>query len=229
MCSVPAGPEVPVPEAGALAGARDRSGLSPREWLAQALDPGSPIIELRRNRVDDQMLELHLGTTVLAHHSRLPLRTNGVSSAALDMCLPSVPGLDSLFSELRRVLRPTGTFAALVPARPICSRGQLRAWWPLHRALGGRPRFRNDSARDHLHWLVASADFAVLADDRRTFHLPIPGAAAATRAVNGLVLDGVWPPDLAPDRLDRACDTLAGFASPGRTLPIPLRLLVARR
>lgn len=230
MCSVPAGRAVPLPEASALTSARDRNGLSPREWLTRTLDSTIPIVELRhRARHADGMLELRLGDTLLAHHGHLPLRTNGVGSVALDMCLPSIPGLDPLFSELRRILWPTGTFAALVPARPVWSRGELRDWKPLHQALGGRPRFRNESARDHLHWLVASADFAVLADDRRTFHLPAPNAREAGHVLDGLVLDGVWPPDLPPARLDRAREALTRHAGPGRTLPIPLRLLVARR
>jgi hypothetical protein len=95
--------------------------------------------------------------------------------------------------------------------------------------MGGRPRFHHESARDHLHWLVTAADFAVLADERRTFRLPVPDADSAGRVANGLVVDGVWPPDLTTDRLDLARAALLRYAGPGRTLPIPLRLLVARR
>jgi SAM-dependent methyltransferase len=175
------------------------------------------------------VLELRAGTTLLAHHGQLPLRTGSVAAVALDMCLPSVPGLDRLFSELRRVLRPAGTVAALVPAAPMRSLAELRAWWPLYRAMGGRPKFRHESARDHLHWLLNAADFAVMADDRRTFWLPIPDTQSAERVVDGLVADGVWPPDVTTDRLALAHAAMIGCAAPGRTLPIPLRLLVARR
>jgi SAM-dependent methyltransferase len=218
---------VPLAEAGALAGARDRDDRSPRWWLARSLGAAVPLVRLRRRC--DVVLELCSGTTALAHHGQLPLRTSTVGAVSLDMCLPSVPGLDPLFSELRRVLRPTGTLAVLVPARPTRSPAELRAWWPLHRAMGGRPRFHHESARDHLHWLVTAADFAVLADERRTFRLPVPDADSAGRVANGLVVDGVWPPDLTADRLDLARAALLRYAGPGRTLPIPLRLLVARR
>jgi SAM-dependent methyltransferase len=233
MCSVPAGPAVPLSEATSLSGARDRDRHSPHDWLATAIARAAPRVELRVSaRHHDGTLELRRAgseTAIAAHHGRLPLRTSSLGAVALDMCLPSLPGLDPLFSELRRVLRPTGTIAALVPSRPGWSPTELRVWWPLHRALGGRPRFRHESARDQLHWLAAAADFTVLTDERRTFALPVPDAASARCVVHGLVVDGVWPPDLEPSRLDLACDALARYAGPGRTLPVPLRLLVARR
>jgi len=198
--------------------------------LAGALDPAGPSVCLRRRIQDPEgVLELHDGDTLLVRHDRIPLRTRTAGSVALTMCVPSLPELDGLFAELRRVLRPTGTVAALVPARPNRTIGEIRAWWPLHRALGGRPTFRHEAARDHLHWLITSADFAVLADERRTFRLPVPDAGSARAVADGLVRDGVWPPDVAGELLGRAREALVRYAGRGATLPIPLRLLVARR
>jgi hypothetical protein len=148
-----------------------------------------------------------------------------VAGATLEMCLPSVLELDGLFAELRRVLRPAGTVAALVPSFP----SRLGMWRTLHRCMGGRPSFRNESARANLHWLFAAADFAVLTDQRRTFRLPIPDGAAAGHAVESLLLGGAWPPDLTPAQLESARQTLSRCAAPGRSLSVPLRLLVARR
>src|SRR5258705_8855221 len=50
-----------------------------------------------------------------AEADRLPVRTNGLAGVLATMCLPVLEPLDGLFAELRRVLRPTGTLAALVP------------------------------------------------------------------------------------------------------------------
>lgn len=163
---------------------------------------------------------------VAADHRSLPLRSRSVAAVALDMCLPSLANLDALFAELRRVLRPAGTVAALVPLRP---RWRDRGWRPVERAAGGRPDFRNESARDHLHWLVAAADFAVLADRRRTFRLPLPDRATAWAAADSLLAGGYWPPDLDPVRLETARRALADRAGPGRTMPLRMRLLTARR
>jgi hypothetical protein len=95
--------------------------------------------------------------------------------------------------------------------------------------MGGRPRFRHESARDRLHRLAAAAAFAVLADGRRTFQVLLPDADRARRVADELVTDGVWPVDITPDRLVLAREALARYAGPGRRLPVPLRLLVARR
>lgn len=229
---------MPGTPADGLERAVDRTGRTPRSWLAGALaGTGSPVLDLARPSLDGELLELALalgppGATAgptLVRPGRLPLRTNGAAAARLDMCLPLVAPLDDLFAELRRVLRPTGTLAALIPALPGWSPAELRAWWPLRRALRGGTSLRHESARDNLGWLLAGADFAVLVDHRRTFELPVPDGEAAARAVDALTTSGVWSPDLDARRLADARLTLARYAAPGRTLPVPLRLVVARR
>lgn len=167
----------------------------------------------------------------LADHRSLPLRAKAIPAVALDMCLPSLDGIDDLFAELRRVLRPAGTVAALVPLRIGYGGASFGgpSWRSVEKALGGRPCFRNESARDHLHWLLAAADFAVLTDHRRTFRLPLPDGPAAVRAADALVDGGFWPRDLKPAWLDGARRALAARAGPGRSLPLRLRLVLARR
>jgi SAM-dependent methyltransferase len=165
---------------------------------------------------------------VLARPERLPVRADAVRQVLATMCLPTVASLDELFAELRRILRPTGTLAALVPSRPCGSVAEVRAWWPLHRALGRRA-FRNESARDRLGWLYTAADFAVLVDQRRVFWLPIPDQQHAAGVMAALAPSGYLPFDVAQERLRRASSTLAQVAVPGYRLPIPLRLVVGRR
>jgi SAM-dependent methyltransferase len=166
---------------------------------------------------------------VLGRPEQLPVRTNAVAGVRASMCLPVLEGLDQLFAELRRVLRPTGTLVALVPSRPGGPLTTPRAWRPLNRALAGHPGFRHASARDHLGWLFTAADFAVLTDQRRAFWVPVPDEISAARVVAGLVPAGIWPPDVEPERLRRAESGLARYAAPDRRLPIPLRMLVGRR
>jgi SAM-dependent methyltransferase len=237
-----------------LHSATDRAGLSPRDWVTSALGglgepvaeltgiPGHPSAQIRLRRWagpdggdadggdadgGDRCRDRDGG--VVCDADRLPVRTNGLAAVGAVMCLPSVGPLNALFGELRRVLRPTGTLIALVPSRPTGPLGAPAAWRAVNRALRGHPGFRHEVARDHLAWLFAAADFALMADQRRTFWLPVPDPPHAVAAVAGLVPAGVWPPDLEPERLRRAEALLVGHARPGRRLPVPVRLLVGRR
>lgn len=223
-----------------LHSATDRSGHTPEQWLATALAGAEgPVLDLRAAAADRVTLRLLEPTgpgrieAGRAEADRLPVRTNGLAGLRATMCLPVLEPLGGLFAELRRVLRPTGTVAALVPSRPGSLVLAPRGWLPLNRALnralGGHPGFRNESARDHLSWLFTAADFAVLTDQRRVFWLPIPDRAAAEAAIAALVPAGVWPPEVPADRVRRASEELAQLAAPGRRLPIALRMLVGRR
>jgi hypothetical protein len=209
---------------GALDLAVEPDGTSPATWLARSLAGlEGPTVTVHGH--GDEVL-ITPGPGVRAGPRDLPLASRSVGSVALDMCLPGLADLDGLFGEVRRVLRPAGCVAALVPCRPPVTD---RSWRALHRALGHHLRPRNRSATDELHWLIAAADFAVLFDQHRTFRLPLPDAEAAARAVEALTRGGVWPPDLHAEQLDAARTALARRAGPGRSLPVRLRLLVARR
>ncbi|HEX4250105.1 MAG TPA: hypothetical protein VH008_19730 [Pseudonocardia sp.] len=230
-----------------LRSATDRSGRTPEQWLTAALaDAEGPVLELRTAAPDPaRLVSLRLlgpvgrvgrgeaapgpSSAGRAEADRLPVRTRGLAGVRATMCLPVVEPLNGLFAELRRVLRPTGTLAALVPSRPGTLLVTPRGWRPLNRALAGHPGFRHESARDQLTWLFAAADFAVLADQRRVFWVPIPDRVAAEDAVAALVPAGIWPPDVPADRVRRAAEELARQAAPGRRLPIALRMVVGRR
>ncbi|MHA6631167.1 class I SAM-dependent methyltransferase [Pseudonocardia sichuanensis] len=156
----------------------------------------------------------------------LPLRDNVVDGAVLLLALPRLPDVDTVFAELRRVLRPSGTLVVVVPAASPRSIAELR--WapvlgPVHR--GG---WTNRSALDGAGWLLAAADFAVLGDDRAAFTLPLPDAGTARALASDLPRAGLWP-ELPDAVARRAEEGLVRRAGPGRTLPVPLRRLVARR
>jgi len=125
------------------------------------------------------------------------------------------------------VLRPAGTLVALVPSASMRSPADLR----LRRVLAPvrRGAWPNRSALDHLSWILMSADFAVMADERVRFHLPLPDPAAAHRLVADLPAAGVWPPGLDADDRAALFDGLADLAGPDRVLPVPMRRVIARR
>ncbi|WP_433279675.1 class I SAM-dependent methyltransferase [Pseudonocardia xinjiangensis] len=157
----------------------------------------------------------------------IPLRSHAVDGVALMLALPRLPDLDRLFAEVRRVLRPSGTLVILVPSAVPGSAAELRLA-PLLSAVH-RSGWLHRSALDRTGWLLAAADYAVLSDDRVCFTLPLPDADAAHALVADLPRAGLWPPDLPDAVRARAAARLARRAGPGRTLPLPLRRLVARR
>lgn len=214
--------------------ATDQAGQSAEAWLADVLTEADGLgLDICRAPTDPAgkvtLRRIGSHAVAFARPERLPIAHNALAQARIIMCLPALGPLDSLFAELRRVLRPTGTLAALVPSRPRGSLAELRAWWPLNRALAGHARFRNESARDKLSWLFTAADFAVLTDQRRTFWWPVPDTVSAEGVVTGLVTAGVLPPDVSPERLRLASAALARSAAPSRRMPIPLRIVLGRR
>jgi hypothetical protein len=152
---------------------------------------------------------------------------NAVDGVVLLLALPGLADMNGMFAEIRRVLRPTGTLVAVVPAATPGSLAELRLsplLAPVHRR-----GWVNRSALDNAAWLLAAADFALLSNDRASFTLPLPDAAAAHALAADLPRAGLWPPALPTDVRDRVTAGLARRAGPGRALPVPLRRLVARR
>lgn len=131
-----------------------------------------------------------------------------------------------LLADVRRVLRPGGTLVVVTPSVARRTPTDLR-WSRVLRPVRSGP-WRHRSALDRAGWLLAAADFAVLTDERRTFTLPLPDAAAARTAVDALPAAAVWP-EFEPALRTRLATALAQRAGSGRHLPVPLRRLVARR
>lgn len=170
--------------------------------------------------------ELERGGVVRSHPGALPVGTDALDGITV-RGLHLVEDIDALFAELRRVLRPAATLVVVVPSVSVRSLNELR-WRAVSRPVRRGP-WPHRSALDDAGWLLAAADFAVIADDRVPFALPMPDAAAAHRAVATLPAAGFWPPGLPVDVTAGLAAELARRSGPGTVLPVPLRRLVARR
>lgn len=152
------------------------------------------------------------GAQVRAESSGLPLRTRSVDRVVLPANLHLLPRPDAVLSEIRRVLAPHGLVSVLVPVPPTFGwrggalRRRFRDAWP------------HPSCVEHPDWILASAEFAVLADDRLDFTLD--GGAADPE---GFRRAGLHPASLPGD----VRDALVRHRSAGRA--VRLRRVVARR
>lgn len=196
---------------------RAGSGPTAAEWC---LIPGSsaPV----RVTVTGQVVLVEDGSElpIPASPTALPLRTRSVDRVALPLVLPLLAEPELVLAEVRRVLAPHGLLSALVPAPPSFGwRGGA-----LRRAV--REGWRHPSCVDHPDWLAASAEFAVLADDRLTFTPddgPADMAADMTADVTALCRAGIYPPGLEPETRAAIADHRSA------TRGVKLRRIVARR
>lgn len=222
----------------------ERADRSPYRWLAEPLQAvEGPILdlacgsaptrkELRTSGwlgLDSAPSELAAaakagrGPLVLARADALPLEDASVDAVCAAMCLPVVTPLDDVLTELGRVMRPGARVAALVPSRLGASPGAWLGWLRVLRALGVRDQpWPNPQARDGLAHLLRAHGMDVIADDRRVFTLDL-----STPDSVELLVDALYLPGIDPQRVAHAKRVLAPRARPGRSLPLPLRRVVA--
>lgn len=196
---------------------RTGRGVTAAQWLRApgAGEPGHVLLDAERMTVHPGPAGRH--SVVRARPGAIPLPDRSVPALVVAPILGDLPDLDGLFAEFRRVLRPHGLLTTVVPDGPPSSwrtrrlRGRVRSYW------------RHRSAVDHPDWLLTAADFAVMGDDRVTFHDPDasgnPAAHVDVLCDAGL-LPGSLPEDLRADLATRPA------VREGR---VPLRRLVARR
>ncbi|MQA05025.1 MAG: methyltransferase domain-containing protein [Streptosporangiales bacterium] len=225
-----------------LARATGRAGGDPYRWLVEPLrDADAPLLDLACGSaptrallpgvpwvgVDLSAAELALAVAggrtpvVRGRADVLPVADGAIGAVCAAMCFQVLEPLDGVLDELRRVLRGDGRLVALVPAR--ASWTGVLPWLHVLRALGVRTlRWPNPQALDGLGKVLRAAGFAVDADERRVFRLAVETAADAE-----LVVDSLYLPDVDEERIAAAKQALAGWARPGRRLPLPLRRVVA--
>jgi len=190
---------------------------------------------------------------VRAEAAALPVWSNALDGLCLTAVLAGTADVDALFAEVRRVLRPAGTLVVITPSAAVRTPGQLRL-----RAVH-RHGWPHRSALDDVGWLLAAADFAVLAEDRVAFSVDVPGTDAAGPPSRDPHLDvtrsttrrheihdsrgpgapvGLSGADGLAAELSAAglwpplvpADVIARLGEEsGRQWPVPLRRLIARR
>ncbi|MEU3199379.1 class I SAM-dependent methyltransferase [Streptomyces sp. NPDC006996] len=197
----------------ACGSAPTREELPDADWVGIDLSAAELAEAARRGR----------GPLVRAGADALPAATASVAAVCAAMCLPVVTPLPQVLGEIRRVLRPGGVLAALVPSQSGLSLTGTLAWLRVMAALRAvRQPWPNPQARDGLAALLLAAGFHVRSDERRVFTLAIDSADAAA-----LLADALYLPGLTRHRAEAAKRSLARWAAPGRRLELPLRRVVA--
>lgn len=199
----------------ACGSAPTRALLPDRDWVGVDLSAGELAEAARRGRTP----------LVRASADALPVTSGAIGAVCAAMCLPVLTPLPRVLSEIRRVLRPGGMLAALVPAQSGLSLSGLLGWARVMNTLGTmRQPWPNPQARDGLAALLRRSGFLVHCDERRVFTLALDSPDAAA-----LLVDALYLPHLTLRRAEAAKRALAGWARPGRRLQLPLRRVVAER
>ena len=232
-----------------LAEARDASGRSPYEWLAEAVPAGAatvvdlacgsgPVARLLGARravgVDQSAGELvrarasgPSGLLVRARAAAVPVAGARADAVVASMALMLLWPLEAVLTEVARLLRPGGTLAATVPLRskapgPAPAPAFAEILDALGQAATGYPEPHDDDA---LGDRFSASGLTLLHDDVRLFSRVVTGPDDAE-----LVVRSLYAPEAGRSRVDAA---VAGFQRRVRSAPVHVdyrvRRLVARR
>lgn len=213
------------------------------EWLAAALpDPAGDVVDLACGSAP---LQPHLNYATYLGIDRndaelaaaraagrgpvrsgdvtdLDLPDNTADTIVMSMALMLVP-LAKTLSQAARVLRPSGTFAAMVPAVGPVSVRDLPGLLALSVALRGPGSMPQTLTAKALHRQLRQAGLTPATATRQRFPFPVSSEEDARLAVTSL-----YTPGRRSRQLRRAETWLR--AMPGSTeLPVPLLRITARR
>ena len=223
-----------------LTAVTDHTGRTPYDWLAEVVPSGARVLDLACGSaptgdlldaasylgLDLSRDELRLGAArglpvAQADASRLPVADAAVDVVVCSMALQLLP-LQPALAEVRRVLRPGGTFAASVPTyRPMPVLHAV-SWGHVLVALRSTGlSYPNDEALASAGEHFAAAGMALVSDESRGFRLDVESEQVADR-----LLDSLYLPDVPPSRVAAGRRVVRGWV--GRHTTVPVRRLVAR-
>jgi SAM-dependent methyltransferase len=226
----------------ALEHARDRGLGTGYDWLAEAIPNGATsVLDLACGSaplfprllpaaylgIDNSPAELDLaraagrGPVQLGDVTHLPLADASMDAVVMSMAFMLVP-MDEVLAEVVRVLRPGGTFAALVPATGPLRVSDVAPLVMLSLPLGGPGRMPQQLHRGRLARRVAATGLRPGSLQRRRFPFPVRDRSDAELAVRSL-----YTPGVSPAARERAVDWLARLGP--RELPVPLMRFTATK
>ncbi|MEV2278102.1 class I SAM-dependent methyltransferase [Nocardiopsis sp. NPDC049922] len=164
------------------------------------------------------------GPLVMGDATALPFRDGSTAAVCAAMSLQVLRPLDTVLSEIERILEPGGLLVSLTPARLGPSPRGLVAWGRVLAALRTRHLpWPEPRACDGTAALLRSRGWTVLSRERRVFDLRMDRPEHTS-----LLVDGLYLPRVGGRRILTAKRSLTRWAAPGRTLPLPLTRVVAR-
>lgn len=219
--------------------ARDASGRTPYDWAAERVPADAVVVDLacgsapmashlttrRYVGLDLSLAELRMASSrslpvAQAEATRLPLHDDSADAIVMSMALMLVP-LAGTLTEVKRVLRPGGTFVATTPHnRPMPARDWLRYARLCLALRHAGLSYPNDRALADAPAAFLSAGLTLVEDDQRRFACRIAEPRVADQLLASLYL-----PDVAPDRMAAGRTVVRRWT--GTELATPIRRLVA--
>lgn len=225
--------------------AADREVGTPYDWLVQCvpgplgsvldLACGNAAVQPRLGRhasylgVDrssaelEQARRLGRGPVVEGDLLDLPLNDACVDLAVSSMGLMLVQPVEQALAEVRRVLRPGGRLALLLPAVWPLHPRDLPVLLRLSRALHGPGSMPQQLGRRRVRRTLRAAGLQVLSLENRRFPFEVVSADDA-----GLAVRALYTPGRTPEQLSAAEHALLGRHGKA-TLPVPLLRVLACR
>ncbi|MBT8220285.1 MAG: class I SAM-dependent methyltransferase, partial [Bacteroidia bacterium] len=129
-----------------------------------ALDPSSDMLSIAERQLNDLHLRVEL---IQAVAEEIPLETNSIDSIVITYTLCSIPDVDLVFPEFKRVLKPTGKLI-------FCEHGRapdhtVRKWQnllnPVWKHVGGGCNLNRDIPQ-----MIKDGDFAI--QQLNTMYIP---------------------------------------------------------
>lgn len=225
-----------------VAGARDADGWSPYHWLVEAVPPGAstvvdvacgsgPVARLLGPRrvvgIDQSTGELARarryepsGPLVRAGATALPISDAAADAMVMSMALMLLRPLEAALSEVKRVLRTGGTFAATVPLRSMAPAAGGSHFAEILRALGQSATDYPEPGDGLLADRFSISGLTLGQDDVDTFSREVCGPDDAE-----LVVRSFYAANAARPTVDAA---VAGFQDRVRSGPVRVEYRIRR-